>query len=318
MKIIDAYGRTFKTLRVSLLSRCNLACVYCTSEEEMQSHNAARPTDEGNVQMLVDQIARLHSILGLEAVRLTGGEPTLYRHLVPLIEGIKAAGISSVKLTTNGFLLERISHELKNVGLDAVNVSLDAIDEDVFFLMSRRTNVQRVLNGIEAAIAAGIEVKINAVVMKGINHLQVLPLLEYAFNKNVVIRFLEVMRMGVLHKDGNKHLFSQDELLDVISKRYNIMRLARKTNATSNYWVTDSGKIFGIIANESEPFCGDCNRLRLDSEGNLYGCLSSNSPVPIKGITNEDQLRKQLQAALAQKRTWKFEGSDLSMLHIGG
>lgn len=315
--ITDSYNRKFKTLRVSLLSRCNLSCVYCTMGEDevkdynMHQHNAA-------VSILLQQIAQLHQVLQLETVRLTGGEPLLYHDIVSLIHGIKQAGIPHIKLTTNGFLLERFAAPMKEAGLQEINVSLDAIDEDVFILMSKRKGVDRIITGIDTAIAAGLKVKINAVIMKTVNENQLIPLLEFAFSRNVPIRFLEIMAMGYLHDHAGKYLFTQENMLDVIAKQYIFHKKERIQGATANYWQTEDGHLFGIIANESEPFCRDCNRLRLDSNGNIYGCLSSNHPIAVSSQDNNATLISKLQQAMNQKQAVKFTGSDLSMLHIGG
>lgn len=316
-RIIDEYGRTFKTLRVSLLNRCNLGCVYCTIGDD-KVNNSAALHKHTSAEKLIEHIHQLHSLLQFETIRLTGGEPLLYAELIPVIEGIKAIGISNIKLTTNGFLLEKLAAPIKKAGMKSINVSLDAMDEDVYFLMSRRNNVQRIIRGVESAIEAGLAVKINTVVMKGINESQVMPLLEYAFSRGIVIRFLEVMAMGHLHHSANRYLFSQQEILDLVGSRYAIEELPRADSSTSEYWKTEQGKIFGIIANESQPFCHDCNRLRLDSDGNIFGCLSNNHPIALSGIDHKEQLIEKLQEALSQKQAVRFVGSELSMLNIGG
>ena len=316
-RIIDEYGRTFKTLRVSLLNRCNLGCIYCTSgDEPVNSTNTSQK--KSSAEKILTNITKLHALLQLETIRLTGGEPLLYTDLIKVIEGVKAIGISNIKLTTNGFLLEKMATPMRNAGMRSINVSLDAVDEDVYFLMSKRNNVQRIMNGIDAAIEAGLAVKINAVIMKGINDSQVLPLLEYAFSKHLRIRFLEVMAMGHLHQSANRYLFSQKEILELIASRYSFEELPRTSSSTSEYWRTSAGNTFGIIANESEPFCHDCNRLRLDSDGNIFGCLSNNHPISLSGIDQSDQLVEKLKEALSQKQAVKFVGSELSMLDIGG
>ncbi len=315
--IEDKYNREFKTLRVSLLSRCNLSCVYCTMGEdevkENNHHDAPSPA-----QQLLQTIRQLHAVLQVETIRLTGGEPLLYHELIPLIKGITAIGIPKIKITTNGFLLERLAKPMKEAGLQSVNVSLDAVEENIFFLMSKRNDVNRILNGIDTALAAGLQVKINAVIMKGINENQILPLLNFAFERNIVIRFLEIMAMGYLHDTSGKYLFTQQEILDTISQQNRFTKIERSKAATANYWQTGDGKTFGIIANESEPFCHDCNRLRLDSNGNIYGCLSSNHPIALNNEEDEVALISKLQQAMEQKQSVKFTGSDLSMLHIGG
>lgn len=317
-EIRDNLDRTFKTLRVSLLNTCNLACVYCCcgNDDSKENYKSAKgqslPAGD-----LLKLIAKLHERLELTTVRLTGGEPLLYRELPELVKGIRDLGIEELKLTTNGLLLENMASALKDAGISSINVSLDAIDHGVYFLMSRRHDLGRTLKGIEAAQKLGIEVKINSVVMKGLNDNQILPLLQYAFQKNITIRFLEIMAMGHLHDSADQHFFSQEEILCRIDTHYPAFPLPRKSSSTSNYWQTADGKTFGIVANESEPFCSDCNRLRLDAYGNIYGCLSSNNPISIREASPQ-LLDSSLKEALAQKQSVKFTGSTLSMLHIGG
>ncbi len=313
----DIYGRQFRTLRVSLLSKCNLSCTYCTmGDNEVKENN--HHVHAENADSLLSTINRLHNILSLKVIRLTGGEPLLYHDLLPVINGIKKMGIPEIKITTNGFLLDRYAGAMKEAGLQSVNVSLDALDENVFFLVAKRNHVDRVLHGIEAALAAGLQVKINSVVMKGINDSQILPLASYAFEKKITIRFLELMAMGYLHNHSSRHLLGQEEILRVLSSAYAFEKMERQVSSTANYWRTTAGNIFGIIANESEPFCRDCDRLRLDSNGNIYGCLSNNHPLQIKDITDGETLIRKLQEAMQQKQQLKFTGSELSMLHIGG
>jgi cyclic pyranopterin phosphate synthase len=317
MQVIDQYGRTFKTLRVSLLSACNLGCVYCTETDDLGKENKYHKNNSLSTEELAGIINQLHKELDLEVIRLTGGEPLLSPHLIPIIKEVKRLGIAKIKLTTNGFLLERLAKPLKDAGMQSINVSLDAVDEDVFFLMSRRNNVKRILNGIDSALDAGLEVKLNAVLMKGINEQQILPLLDYAFERKITIRFLEVMSMGHLHDKAEKYLVAKDKVLHTIAKHHDFVPLIRSASSTANYWKTDSGNVFGIIANESAPFCHDCNRLRLDSHGNIYGCLSSDRPIRIKDL-GEKELREKLIEALSHKQSVKFTGSNLSMLNIGG
>ncbi|HEY4209332.1 MAG TPA: GTP 3',8-cyclase MoaA [Puia sp.] len=315
--IQDQYGRAFRTLRLSLLNHCNLGCVYCVSgDNEVKAANATHSAH--SVSSLLDIIRRLHGLLDLSAIRLTGGEPLLYHDLTGLISGIRGMGISSIKLTTNGFLLERLAVPMKEAGMGSINVSLDAVGEDIFYQMSRRNGVDRVIRGIDKALAAGLEVKINSVIMKGINDSQILPLLEFAFSRQCRIRLLEVMAMGHLHDQAERYLFPQKEMLAVIAGRYAFQELGRAGSATASYWRTDEGHQFGIIANETAPFCSDCDRLRLDSSGHIYGCLSSNHPILLDQSEDEKIWTRKLGQALLQKQALRFTGSDLSMLHIGG
>ena len=317
--INDKYGRTFRTLRVSLLSHCNLGCVYCVSgEEELKAANTSHEGRSLEVEELLAIIRRLHGQLQLENIRLTGGEPLLYPGLSTLVRGIRTAGIPAIRLTTNGFLLERQAALLKEAGLEAVNVSLDAVEEAVFFRMSRRHAVDRVIRGIDEAIRVGLKVKLNAVVMKGVNDSQILPLLELAFSRGLRLRFLEIMAMGHLHHEAGRFLVSQEEILGIVGARYRLEPLVRAASSTARYWRTEEGHVFGIIANETEPFCQDCDRLRLDSQGRIYGCLSSNHPIRLELGEEEATWSRKLSAALEQKQPLRFTGSDLSMLRIGG
>ncbi len=318
-EIRDKYGRTFRTLRVSLSNHCNLGCVYCVAgEKDLQEHNVSAKNGYLLPGDLLIIIGRLHRRLGLDTIRLTGGEPLLYPALAELIKGIRSIGIPHIRMTTNGFLLERMAASLKDAGLESVNVSLDAVDEEIFFRMSRRHSAERVMRGIDAALAAGLKVKINAVIMKGLNDGQVIPLLEFAFSRGIVVRYLELMAMGHLHDQVGQYLVSQAELLKTIGARYKMISQGRAGSATASYWKTEEGPVFGIIANESEPFCGDCDRLRLDSLGNVYGCLSSNHPIALDKGESEEVWSEKLQRALEQKQAIRFVGSDLSMLDIGG
>lgn len=320
VKISDVFGRTFKTLRVSLTNTCNLACTYCVDPSNNKTplpDSLPKKTVITNEQY-VKIISSLHNILEFDTVRLTGGEPLLYKQLIPLVKGVKDLGVNEIKMTSNATLLSNKAQELHNAGLTSINISLDAIDPDVSFTINQRAKLQKILDGIDRSTEAGMMVKINCVVMKGVNDNQIIKLLNYCEKRNITIRFLELMQMGHLYHNFEQLFFSEAEILRTISEQYKTTPLPRNPSATANYWTTDSGYKFGIISNVSDPFCNDCNRLRLDSYGNIYGCLSDNNPISILDcIDDEEQVKDRLIQALAQKKT-KFSGSELSMLHIGG
>lgn len=309
--ITDAAGRQFRTLRVSLTGTCNLACRYCTSGEPGA---AAPPTD---YHRLAGHILRLHRRLGLRTLRFTGGEPLLYRDLLPLLRQLRPQMPGVLfKLSTNGFLLARQAAALAEAGLSSVNVSLDAVDEEVFFRMTRRRVLPQVLEGLEAARAAGLAVKINSVIMRGLNEGQVVPLLRYGLSSALPLRFLELMQMGHLHGNFRDHFFSMREILALLrGSGLPFSAAGRERHGTACYWRTPGGYLFGIIANETAPFCHDCDRLRLDSRGQLYGCLCSRRPLPLP--EGDGSLDAVLRAALDQKQS-AFTGSPLSMMAIGG
>ena len=316
--IQDSLGRTFKTLRISLTNTCNLACTYCVNDEVKDVKSDLKKETPLTIQEINQISIKLHKQLNLESVRLTGGEPTLFHEIVPLIKLLSKVG-PKIKLTTNGFLLKNLITKLEKDDLHSINISFDALDEDVFFQISKRRSVNKIIEGIEAALSKGIEIKLNCVVINGLNTSQIIPLMKFSNNRGIKIRFLELMKMGHIYEGNFDSFYSEEQILETITSKYNIEQIERTSSSTANYWKTSEGQVFGIIANESSPFCHDCNRLRLDSYGNIYGCLSSNTPINIHQIIdNELIIADKLNDALLQKQQVKFIGSNLSMLEIGG
>jgi cyclic pyranopterin phosphate synthase len=313
--IKDDLNRKFGSLRISLTKSCNFACIYCTDDTALSKINSKK---ELSIKELLKIVARLHLQLNLTTVRLTGGEPLLYQKLEMLISGLKQLGIPHLKMTSNAYLLATKAKALKEAGLQEINISLDAIDDASFFKITKRDKLHNVLAGIDEALKLGIKVKLNAVIMNGENNHQIMPLFNYAKAKNITIRFLETMAMGHLHLQQNEYLFTQAQILELISSYYPIVALARENSATANYWQTSCGYIFGIIANTSTPFCSDCNRLRLDQEGKVYGCLSNSQGFQINSNQSNLEWDNQLQNAMSQKQNINFIGSKMSMMAIGG
>lgn len=318
MRITDQYGRSFKTLRVSLTNVCNLACVYCTT-------NAPKVKVEKSLTLSAKQlahyVAQLHQVLQLDTLRLTGGEPTLYPHLLDFVKQISPLQIPNLKMTTNGYRLAPFIKPLADLGLSQINVSLDATTEASFNKIANSKNLTTILNAIDSAIAQGIAVKLNAVILKGINDDQIIPLLDFAHQRGITLRFLELMRMGPMYEASqfDQYFFSQADILEKIKAHYLVEELGRPSAATAQYFQALGSAKFGIIANESEPFCSDCERLRLDSYGRIYGCLSNEQPIYIADhIDDALALQQKLIEALHQKQAVKFTGSPISMLHIGG
>ncbi|HVD99116.1 MAG TPA: GTP 3',8-cyclase MoaA [Cytophagaceae bacterium] len=317
--IVDPYGRSFRTLRVSLTNACNLGCIYCVHPDQKSNSFPTKKTLDA--QELATLIKKIHSLTTLDTVRLTGGEPTLYKDLLPLVHMIKASGISQIKMTSNGSLLKPLIPGLSEVGLKSINISLDAVDEKSFQQIALRKNISPILEAIDEALRHGIKIKLNAVILRSINEDQIIPLLKFAQERVIPLRFLELMRMGPLyqHKEFQRYFFSETEILQTISEYTDYTPLLRQPSATANYWKTSNGFTFGIIANESSPFCADCNRLRLDSFGNIFGCLSDDTAISVKEVLeNENLLEEKLRQALSQKQPLKFTGSALSMRAIGG
>jgi len=323
IKLEDNLGRRFEKLRISLLNECNFSCVYCVSEdfgsispESIQKPTADQPLAPAEFIKLIEAV---HRLTGLKSVRLTGGEPLLHSNLFYLIKHIQKIGISDIRLTTNAYFLKERASRLFDAGVKSINISVDAIDQNIFSEISRHPNTAKVFQGIEAAVKAGMNVKLNAVIMRGKNDSQIMPLLDYAAGLGVKIRFLELMKMGHLYHSENGLFFSEKEMLAVIQEKYTIEPVKREHAETSNYWRTSGGGTFGIIANESTPFCHDCNRLRMDSNGIFYGCLSNAHGEKLSPYIHDDVLlTEKLRGLLRLKQPVKFHGSELSMRNIGG
>ncbi|HTF80165.1 MAG TPA: GTP 3',8-cyclase MoaA [Cytophagales bacterium] len=314
--VIDTQNRTFKTLRISLTGLCNLGCVYCVSNNEKKPLYKKKVLSPLEIITIVKQ---LHQTLDLRVIRLTGGEPTLYPALLELIQGLSQMQVE-IKMTTNAFNLEHLIEPMYTAGLQQLNISLDAISELTFRKISNRKNLQKILSNITQCISTGYDVKLNTVVVKGVNEHEIIDILEYGIANNVPVRFLELMKMGHLFSNGfEDHYFSEYEILEIIKTKYPFIKDLRQAHATAHYFRLSNGYKFGVIANESDPFCSDCDRLRLDISGNIYGCLSDNTPIDIsEDYLQEKVLHEKLILALSQKQSDYFKGSDLSMLAIGG
>lgn len=321
--IEDKLGRRFEKLRISLLNTCNFSCVYCVSEEFGNNSEKTSQKHIANEHLNLNEFTRLieavHRLTGLKSIRLTGGEPLLYPYLIPLVNNIQKIGIQDIRLTTNAYYLKEKAVQLFDAGVTSVNISVDAIDPDIFSKISRHPNTSRVFHGIEAAIKAGMNVKLNAVIMRGKNDSQIVPLLDYATELGIKIRYLELMKMGHLYHSENSLFFSEKEILSIIQEKYGIEKIQREHASTAHYWRASNGGTFGIIANESTPFCHDCNRLRMDSKGYFYGCLSNSHGEKLAPyIHNDFLLTEKLKELLRLKQPVKFHGSELSMRNIGG
>ena len=264
----------------------------------------------GLIRMLIDQ-------LPIREVKLTGGEPLISPLLKPIISELRKYENVAKSLTTNGVHLASMASFLKEKGIHNINVSLDAIDPVVFSALTRTNGLKHVKKGIDVALELGLKLKINCVIVKGVNESGILSLLDYAGQKGITIRYLEIMEMGALFGKAKDLIFTQDEILQVIQSKAKITPVVREASSTANYWETSKGYKFGIIANHSVPFCCDCNRLRLDSTGKIFGCITDDTGIDASKITNPKDLANILTQALLRKRN-KFTGSKRSMISLGG
>lgn len=321
--IVDRQGRRFRNLRVSLTSACNYACTYCVPDGK----RLVAAQRELSADAMGRGVAYLIEAAGIERLRITGGEPLISPKLEALLEAVTPLGLQDISLTTNGQLLARKLPVLVAAGIDRINVSLDTLDPAAFRSIARGGDLATVLAGIEQASAAGMRIKINMVPLRGQNLDQVLPLLDYCLARGYELRFIELMRMGHLAREGNtfnQQFISLEALLELIGARYLYQQAEAPMDATAIRYEIPGQGFFGVIANESVPFCRTCSRLRLSSTGWLHGCLSSSNRHHVGDLFDKPRhqslpaLQRLLVRALADKQEVAFSGGATVMKVIGG
>lgn len=303
------HHRTFRKLRLSLTSACNFHCPYCVSAEAVPAEYAPEPA------VVIGWVSEIHRINPLRQVRLTGGEPLLYREITTLMHELKRLQIPDIALTTNASLLEPLLPELLSAGLNSLNISLDALDRAVFARMGGK-RYDQVMAAIELAARSPLKVKINTTLHAGINDTEILPVFRFARALGITVRYLEVMNMGHLHHGAPVPYIPSATVLEQIRSMADFSDLGRGAADTAHYYQLADGYRFGTISNHTEPFCRDCDRLRLDLRGRLYGCLSSAAHIAMGDTTQNVQ--QKLKTAMQMKQPVNFVGSATSMRYIGG
>lgn len=281
----DSFGRTMKKLRVSLTDRCNYRCVYC-----MPACPTWKPRGEIlSLEELHGMVAHFVRRFGIEQLRLTGGEP-LIRHgavdFVAMLQDLRESGLRRISLSSNGVLLGKFAAALTHAGLDDVNVSLDSLSPERFALLTGGGDLREVLSGIESARAAGLPVKVNTVVIRGFNEGEVVALAEWALRENLPLRFIEFMPLDGRSFWSADKVFAEKEILARLSEHFHIAPVARTSDPAATYLLDDRFKI-GIISTVSNPFCAQCDRIRLTADGHLFSCLFSPA-----GTSLRDALRR--------------------------
>ena len=319
--IVDRLGRQFKNLRVSLTAACNYACTYCVPNgKRLQSAQNELAATE-----LLKAVKYLQQATGLDKVRITGGEPLVTPKFDEFLLGVMDLPLNDVSMTTNGQLLLKKRAVIVESGIKRINVSLDTLNPMRFKQIARGGDLDTVLKGIDAMLTEGIKVKVNMVPLRSQNAHEVVPMLDYCLERNIELRFIELMRMGhLLNGNGfQRDFLSMESLLDDIGKSYEFARTDAPYDSTAvRFEIPDKG-VFGIIANVSEPFCRSCTRLRLSSNGYLYGCLSSSRRQFIGDLLDLPahlvlpKLQKLLVSALSDKKL-AFQGETTVMKFIGG
>jgi GTP 3',8-cyclase len=303
--LFDGHGRRIADLRVSVTDRCNFRCQYCMPAEGMDW----LPREQILSFEEIERLVRLLVEMGIEDVRLTGGEP-LARRDFPLLVGMLSPieGLRDLSLTTNGYFLERDAEALVDAGIDRVNVSLDSLQRDRFFQMTRRDSLPRVMRGLEA-IARHPEVrpiKVNAVAMRGFTEEEAIPFAEFARRTEFQVRFIEFMPLDGDHAWTPDAVLTGDELRRLIDAVYPLEALPREPSATARVFRFRDGRgEIGFINPVSEPFCADCNRIRLTAEGKLRTCLFSLHETdlrePLRDGSSDTQLEEVIRDAVWRK-----------------
>ena len=288
MQLIDQYLRKVNYLRVSVTDRCDLRCVYCM-KEKMQFLPKKEILTLEEIERLCDNFIEL----GVEKIRITGGEPLVRNDIIKLIEKLNHkkndTSLKEITLTTNGTLLKKYAKQLKLSGIDRINLSLDTINPDKYNKITRFGNIKKVFQGIDEALQNNIKIKINTVVIKNFNEDEIEKLINWTNNKKLDLTFIEVMPMEETNISRDYQFVSLTETFDKLNTKYKFIKSDYKTGGPARYYTSDllSSKI-GFISPLTNNFCSSCNRVRISSTGKLFMCLGQNDYVDFREIMRKD------------------------------
>jgi cyclic pyranopterin phosphate synthase len=310
-RLIDTFGRVHNNLRISVTDRCNLRCTYCMAEDVVFM-------DKGEL-LSFEEIARFVRAavpLGIDKIRLTGGEPLMRRDLPRLVRLLAAIdGIRDVGMTTNGILLADQAQAFFDAGLRRINISLDTLDPDRFRQITRRDGLEKVIAGIHAAKRAGFDpIKINAVSIRGFTESEVVPLARFAREHGLEMRFIEYMPIGADHWERGKVYFAHeimDHLENAVAPLVPVDDYDPRAPAME-FRYTDGGGRVGIIASVSRPFCMSCNRIRLTSDGKLRNCLFALDEVDVKKLIRGNAADTEIAEVIRRNVHAKWEGHEIN------
>ncbi len=316
MDLVDPYGRTIRDLRISITDRCNFRCTYCMPAEGMVW------LDRSEVLTFeeIERLARLFvERFGVDGLRITGGEPTVRAHLPVLIRKLAQLRVRpdtpspfagqkpDLSITTNGATFRLVAHELRDAGLDRVNISLDTLKRDRFIEMTRRDELIRVLDGITAAQEAGFDpVKVNAVVQRGVNDDEIVDLARFGRDHGVEVRFIEFMPLDADGGWARDQVVSQDDIVAAIHAVFPLESVPARGAAPADRWrYLDGAGTVGVIPTVTKPFCGDCDRVRLTAEGQFRTCLFETREFDLKALlrngADDDAVAAEITRAVGTK-----------------
>lgn len=283
--LVDKFGREVSYVRISVTDRCDFRCVYCM-DEDMTFVPRSEVLSLEEIQLISEAFVEL----GVSKIRLTGGEPLIRSNFLSLCHSLgKIHGLNELVMTTNGSRLSLFVKDLKQAGVKRINISLDTLEPEAFNELTRTGNLSSVLAGIDAAIDAGFErIKLNAVILKGRNDHQVLPLVSFAIAKGIDISFIEEMPLGAINEHERQHTFcSNDEVFSKISTQYALRPIdikAKTSGPTDSYQIEGARTQVGFISPHSHNFCEECNRVRVTAEGRLLLCLGNEHSVDLRSV----------------------------------
>ena len=324
-QLVDGFGRVHRDLRISITDRCNFRCTYCMPEEGM----AWLPREELLTFEEIERVARVMvERFGFDGIRLTGGEPTVRAHLPVLVAKLAGLGVD-LSLTTNGATLGLLADDLAAAGLGRINISLDSLRPDRFEALTRRPDLHRVLDGIDSAVAAGFDpVKINVVMLRGVNDDEAVDFATFGRERGVQVRFIEFMPLDADGAWSADAVVSQAEIVAAIDAVYPLEPVGRGTAPAERFRYADGGGEIGVIPSVTQPFCGTCDRVRLTAEGQLRNCLFAVEEFDLRAVLrgggSDDELTAVVERAVQAKRAGHgigevhFVRPRRSMSQIGG
>ncbi len=265
----------------------------------------------------IERIARiLVTEAGVKTIRLTGGEPTVRARLPILVSRLAKLGVE-LSMTTNGATLALIANELRSAGLKRLNISIDTLHADRFYELTKRNELGRVLEGIDAAVAAGFDpVKLNVVPMRGINHDEILDFLRFGRQKGVIVRFIEFMPLDAQSEWSNERVVTAKEILKTAASEFSFSPITRGSSPAERFAFDDGGGEFGVIASVTEPFCEACDRIRLTADGQLRNCLFALGHTDLRGLLRSGASDAQIVAAVADEVKAKWAGHSINQVHF--
>ena len=311
--LVDPFGRTVRDLRISVTDRCNFRCQYCMPAEGMQW----LPRTEILSFEEIERFARICvNRFGFNGIRLTGGEPLVRAHLPDLVERLAALGVD-IALTTNGATLRLHAAALVAAGLKRINISLDSLQRERFLELTRRDELDRVLDGVDSALDAGLQpVKINVVMMRGINDDEIVDFAEYGRAKGVTVRFIEFMPLEAGDVWTDDLVVPADEIIETISEAFPIEPVVRGNEPAERWRYSDGNGEVGVIASVTKPFCGNCDRVRLTAEGQFRTCLFAVDEFDMRSLLRDETSDEAIADAIAAAVGTKWAGHSIGQVNF--